>query len=260
VRNFTVALLKLGDVDVALHAPATAQPSFEQALRLRRTLLARSPADPSLQRDVAVVLGRVASAAFNLRDYQAGLAPMTEAIAFYEGLVAQNGASEESRRELAVNLYDLAGAEISLRRFTEARGHLDRGVALLRSVNFQSPLSGPHQELFQSLRRAGLVALELRDVAAAGKLHGEACTLMKAVPDDALGADNGGVLFFDLVQIAEAHLQLYPGDQQIGRQCGIEAIRRIELFRARNEKVWEDKEVQDTLGKLRRYLQATKPR
>lgn len=259
-RDLSVALLKLGDVDVALHAPRAARPSFEAALDLRRALLARSQADPSLQRDIAVVLGRVANAAFGVQDYQAGLAPMTEAISLYERLVAQDGANEEHRRELALNMYDLAGAEAELGRFAEARSHVNRSVDLFRSVKFQAPTSGPNQELFQALRRAGLIELELQDVAAAGKSHDEACALAKSVSDDALDDDDSAGLSFDLAQIARAHLHSQVGNRELGRRCAVEALRRLELLRDRNEQAREDKEVQDTLSELRSYVQTKSSR
>jgi tetratricopeptide (TPR) repeat protein len=257
-RNLTVALLKLGDVDIALGAPAKAQPSFDEALRLRRGLLARRPDDAGMQRDVAVVLGRVAAAAFGLHDSQAGLAPMAEAIEFYERQVARPGSDDEARRELAVNLYDLAGAEAQLRKYPEARDHLARSIELLRGTAFQAPTSAPRQELFQALRRAGLVELALNDVSAAAALHAEACRLTADVPAEALREDRRTEWILDLAQIVEAHLPR-GGDPRVGRLCADEALRQLALLRGQSEQVWQGKDLQATLQDLQRYATPRRP-
>jgi tetratricopeptide (TPR) repeat protein len=250
LRDLSVALMKLGDVEVQQRSAVDAQHNFDEALQIRRTLLARSPDDVALQLDVAIVLGRIGSASFQLQNYEFGLAPMKEAISFYESRASGPDATATDRRELAINLYDLSGMQLNLGRLADARDNLLRSIELLRITDFQSPISVQHQELFQSLRRGGLVALKLDEDQAAAKLHSEACALSRRMPDN-IPDEDLLALILDLSQIVDAHSDAAHANPGSASECVVEGLRRLGVLSAANPSAFGSDEMQRTLETLR---------
>lgn len=248
-RDLSVALLKLGDVDVARRDADAAQKSFDEALRIRRRLLAGKPADAARQRDVAVLLGRLGTANFQLQNYAAGLPPMKEAIGFYRALASRVEATDADRRELAINLYDLAGVQLNLQQWTDARDNLLESIELQRRTNAQSPMSVQHAELFQALRRGGLVLRKLNDERSA-QLHREACVLARTMPDN-VPDDDLMSLILDLEQIADAHSAGPVRDLAAASECVADALRRAEILALASPSAFQSREMQSALERLR---------
>ncbi len=146
-RDTSVGLLKLGGVLEKLGDTESAQASYGKLLEIARELVALDTGSVSARRDLSVAAARLGTSRLASDGAEAALPLLEEGVALARGVVARQD-TLANRRDLAVQLFQLAQAEVALERLTAAEAHLDDALLWLTDV----PVYAAEREILRHFR------------------------------------------------------------------------------------------------------------
>ena len=153
LRDWSVSLNKVGDVQRALGDVTGARGRYEESLKVRERLVALTGESPEALRDWSVSLNKVGDVQRALGDVTGARGRYEESLKVRERLVALTGESPEALRDLAISCERLGDLHREAGRFSEARHWFERDLQAAEAALRQSPLSQNLQEVVAYARQ-----------------------------------------------------------------------------------------------------------
>ncbi|MCH8344175.1 MAG: protein kinase [Planctomycetes bacterium] len=192
-RELASAYDRVGDIRGGIRNPSLgdtegALENYRTALEFREALVAASPNDTKLQKEVSTSHIKVGDMLTNSGDIGGALAAYRKALAIREALVEDDPKSVKGRRDLFIALNNVGAALIRTGELTAAIDHYDRSLDLRKEVaaaERDEPLY--KRDLSSGHIRMGIVLEVIGDHEAALELYQQAVAirkqLLKGEPD-----------------------------------------------------------------------------
>ena len=134
LRDLSVSLNKVGDIERALGRFEPARAAFDESLQIRRQLLKRLGESPEALRDLSVSLNKVGDIERALGRFEPARAAFDESLQISRQLLKRLGESPEALRDLSVSLEKIGDIERALGRFEPARAAFDESLQIRRQL------------------------------------------------------------------------------------------------------------------------------
>ncbi len=158
LRDWSISLDNVGDVERALGDVTGAQGRYAQSLRVRERLVVLTGESPEALRDWSISLDRVGDVERALGDVTGAKGRYEESLRVRERLVALTGEAPEALQDLAIGLQRLGDTHLALGDPLQARQYFTRSLAAAEAALRQSPLAQDLQNLVTTAQ-ARLAAL-----------------------------------------------------------------------------------------------------
>jgi len=172
LRDWSVSLDDVGDVQRALGDEAGARRRYEESLKVRERLLALTGESPEALRDWSVSLNKVGDVQRALGDVAGARRRYEESLKVRERLVALTGESPEALRDWSVSLNKVGDVQRALGDVAGARGRYEESLKVserLMALTGESPEA--LRDLAISLERLGDLARDQGDLVAARQFY-----------------------------------------------------------------------------------------
>ena len=147
LRDWSVSLNKVGDVQRALGDVAGARERYEESLKVRERLVKLTGESPQALRDWSVSLNKVGEVQRALGDVAGARERFEESLKVSERLVKLTGESPEALRDLAIALQNLGDWSQAHGEAGAARGFFERDLQAAQAALRQSALSQDIQDV-----------------------------------------------------------------------------------------------------------------
>jgi|GEM_PF-3187077 len=168
LRDWSVSLIKVGDVQRALGDVAGARGRYEESLKVSERLVALTGESPEALRDWSVSLEKVGDVQRALGDVAGAQGRYEESLKVSERLVALTGESPEALRDWSVSLNKVGDVQRALGDVAGARGRYEESLKVrerLVALTGESPEA--LRDLLVSLGLLGDLHRDLKDFAIA---------------------------------------------------------------------------------------------
>ena len=153
LRDWSVSLEKVGDVQRALGDVTGARGRYEQSLQLHERLVKLTGESPEALRDWSVSLSKLGDVQRALGDVAGARERYEQSLQVSERLVKLTGESPEALRDLAISCERLGDLHRDAGSPTEARHWFERDLQAAEATLRQSPLSQEIQEVVAYARQ-----------------------------------------------------------------------------------------------------------
>ena len=147
LREWSVSLERVGDVQRALGDLAGARERYEQSLAVRERLVKLTGESPEALRDWSVSLERVGGVQQALGDLAGARERYEQSLAVSERLVKLTGESPEALRDLSISLERMGTISLDQHDTAAARAWFEQALTAAEAALRQSPLSQDIQNL-----------------------------------------------------------------------------------------------------------------
>ena len=197
-RDVSVALNKLGSVDLKGGDTAAALRRYEKALGIMRRLAERDPSNATWQRDLAISINGVGDVKAQRGDARGALAAYDEGLTIMRGLQVHDPTNLDLQREIAVRLNATGGMKLSIGDAAGATADHEQGLTICRALAKSNPDNTQWQrDVFFSLVKIGDLKAQAGNLAEANRAYGEGVAIVRRLA--ALDPSNP-LLLLDIAQ------------------------------------------------------------
>jgi tetratricopeptide (TPR) repeat protein len=167
-HQVSVALNRLGSIDLSRGAQPEALKAYEEAASIMRPIVAQDPNNVTWQRELAISLDGIGDVKSKIGDPRNALAAYDDGLAIIQSLAKADPSNLELRRQISVRLNETGEMRLATGDTLAAEADYKEGLAIARALIQQNPENTQWQrDVFFSLTRIGDLKAQIGDPAAA---------------------------------------------------------------------------------------------
>ncbi len=179
-HQVSVALNRLGSIDLSRGAQPEALKAYEEAASIMRPIVDRDPNNVTWQRDLAISLDGIGDVKSKSGDARSALAVYDDGLAIIRRLAQADSSNLELRRQISVRLNETGEMRLATGDTLAAEADYKEGLTIARALVKQNPDNTQWQrDVFFSLTRIGDLKAQIGDPAAAIGPYGEAVAIVR---------------------------------------------------------------------------------
>ena len=178
-HQVSVALNKLGSIDLSRGAETGAFKAYDEAAGIMRPLADRDPNNVTWQRELAISLDGIGDVKSQTGDARSALAAYSDGLAIIRRLAQADPANLELRRQISVRLNETGEMRLATGDTSAAEADYKEGLTIARALVEQNPENTQWQrDVFFSLTGIGDLKAQIGDPAAAIEPYKEAVAIV----------------------------------------------------------------------------------